>query len=118
VFDVTENRFWSSSWYTLAVVAFARTLSRIDRICRVIRPTSAFASLAWPVTLPSWRICRYAAGRVGAAFWNTTGIPSRPKAPESPFGSNAITTRSGLSAAIASTFGVKPERDECGARFG
>ena len=70
------------------------------------------------MTLPSWRICRYAAGRVAAAFWNTTGMPRRLNAPERPFGSNAITTRSGSSAAIASTLGVNPESDVCGARFG
>ena len=45
-------------------------------------------------------------------------MPSRPSASDSPFGSYAMTTRSGRYPAIASTFGVKPESAVFGALFG
>ena len=85
----------------------------------VFIPATSFAArLSRPVTIPSWRICWYAPLNDFAPSWWRTVMPSRPSARDSPFGSYAMTTRSGRYAAIASTFGVKPESAVFGALFG
>ena len=87
-------------------------------IFALIFATSRPASAVWPVTSPSWRIWRYASGNERAPSWWTTTIPSLRSAVERPLGSYAMTTRSGRYAAIASTFGVKPESFVLGAVLG
>ncbi len=87
VFDVAENRSGSSSWNTerRAPVGFDR--STMPAILAFILATRRLASGAWPVTRPSWRICRYASGNDRAPSWWTTTMSSFRSALERPFGS-------------------------------
>src|SRR5436190_1714848 len=72
VFDVTEYRSGSSSWYTLRPFApFGRDLI-VAPICAFIRATSAFACAECPVIVPSCSIWRYEPARFGAAGCSRT----------------------------------------------
>ena len=72
--------------------------------------TTSAAWLAWPVAWPTCSICAYAAARVATAGSISTGMPSLASPLTRPPEFCEATTRDGLYLAIASMFGVRPDR--------